>query len=96
MATLEMEIPDEKIQKMLRGDRGIAVLLEPVLNQILQSELSEHLRAEPEERTDSRRGYRNGSYKRKLTTRVGTLELEVPRDREGTFQTELFERYQRS
>jgi hypothetical protein len=44
MATLEMEIPDEKIQKMLRGDRGIAVLLEPVLNQILQSELSEHLR----------------------------------------------------
>jgi transposase-like protein len=96
MATLEMEIPNEKIQKMLRGDRGIAVLLEPVLNQILQSELSEHLRAEPEERTDSRRGYRNGSYRRKLTTRVGTLELEVPRDREGTFQTELFERYQRS
>ena len=96
MATLEMEIPDEKIQKMLQGDHGIAVLLEPVLNQILQSELSEHLRAEPEERTSDRRGYRNGSYKRKLTTRVGTLELEVPRDREGTFQTELFERYQRS
>jgi transposase-like protein len=96
MATLEMEIPDEKIQKMLQGDRGIAVLLEPVLNQILQSELSEHLQAEPEERTSNRRGYRNGSYKRKLTTRVGTLELEVPRDREGTFQTELFDRYQRS
>jgi transposase-like protein len=27
---------------------------------------------------------------------VGTLELEVPRDREGTFKTELFERYQRN
>jgi transposase-like protein len=91
-----MKIPDEKIQKMLQGDRGIAVLLEPVLNQILQSELSEHLQAEPEERTSNRRGYRNGSYKRKLTMRVGTLELKVPRDREGTFQTEPFDRYQRS
>jgi transposase-like protein len=27
---------------------------------------------------------------------VGTIELEVPRDRDGTFQTSLFERYQRS
>ena len=96
MATFEMEIPDEKIQEMLQGDRGIEVLLEPILNQILQSEMTEHLGAGPDERTDSRRGYRNGSYQRKLTTRVGTLELEVPRDREGTFQTELFERYQRS
>jgi len=96
MATFEMEIPDEKIQQMYEGDRGIAVLLEPILNQILQSEMTEHLRAGPEERTDGRRGYRNGSYERELTTRVGTLELEVPRDREGTFQTELFERYQRS
>ena len=74
----------------------MAVLLEPILNQILQAEMSEHLGAEPGERTDGRQGYRNGSYKRKLTTRVGRLELEVPRDREGRFQTALFERYQRS
>ena len=58
--------------------------------------MTEHLGAEARERTDSRRGYRNGSYERKLTTRVGTLELEVPRDREGTFDTALFQRYQRS
>ncbi|WP_258096360.1 transposase [Salinibacter sp. 10B] len=31
-----------------------------------------------------------------LTTRIGQLKLEVPRDRDGTFRTELFERYQRS
>ena len=55
-----------------------------------------HLGAEPEERTGSRRGYRNGSYERELTARVGTLQLEVPRDRRGTFQTKVFERYQRS
>jgi transposase-like protein len=96
MATFEMEIPDEKIQEMYEGDRGIAVLLEPILNQILQAEMTDHLGAGSGERTDSRSGYRNGTYERKLTTRVGTLELEVPRDRDGTFQTELFQRYQRS
>ena len=44
MAILEMEIPDAKIQAMLRGDRGIEVLLEPILNQILQAEMTEHLK----------------------------------------------------
>jgi putative transposase len=96
MATIELTIDDEKIQEMLRGDRGMAVLLEPILNQILQAEMTEHLKAEPGEQTDDRQGYRNGTYERKLTTRVGTIELEVPRDRDGTFQTALFQRYQRS
>ena len=96
MATIEIEIDDEKIHQLLRGDRGMAVLLEPILNQILQAEMTEHLGAEPDEQTDDRRGCQNGSYERQLTTRVGTIELEVPRDREGTFQTALFQRYQRS
>jgi len=96
MATFEITIDDEKIQDLLHGDRGLAALLEPVLNQILQAEMTDHLGAEPDQRTDARQGYRNGSYERQLTTRVGTIELEVPRDREGTFQTSLFQRYQRS
>ncbi|MCS3658605.1 transposase-like protein [Salinibacter ruber] len=96
MATFEITIDDEKIQELLHGDRGMAVLLEPILNQILQAEMTDYLGAAPGERTDDRQGYRNGSYQRQLTTRVGTLELEVPRDREGEFQTALFQRYQRS
>ena len=43
-----------------------------------------------------RRGWRNGYKPRTLKTRVGELELMVPKDRDGQFQTELFERYQRS
>nr|WP_199774221.1 transposase [Salinibacter altiplanensis] len=85
MATFEIEIDDEKIHELLQGDQGMAVLLEPILNQILQAEMTEHLKAEPGEQTSGRRGYRNGSYERQLTTRVGRIELEVPRDREGTF-----------
>jgi transposase-like protein len=96
MADLQFTLDEEQIQKVLFGDRGMAVLMESVLNQVLQSEMTDHLGAAPEERTGGRCGYRNGSYERELTTRVGRLQLEVPRDREGTFSTELFERYQRS
>jgi transposase-like protein len=47
-------------------------------------------------RTGEQRGYRNGTKPRTLTTRVATLELAVPQDRDGTFSTELFSRYQRT
>jgi len=50
----------------------------------------------PHERTDTRKGHRNGHKPRTLRTRVGTLNLLVPQDREGTFSTRLFSRYQRN
>jgi len=55
--------------------------------------MSEHLRAEPYERTEERKGYRSGYKPRVFTTRVGDLELLIPQDRDGTFSTTLFERY---
>ncbi len=96
MTQIEVSFDEKTIREVLLGDRGAEVLLEKVMNQVLQAEMTEHIGAEPGERTDERRGYRNGSYERTLTTRIGQLKLEVPRDREGTFRTELFERYQRS
>ncbi|WP_423824836.1 transposase [Salinibacter ruber] len=51
----------------------------------MRAEMTEHPRGEPGEQTKDRCGYRNESYERRLTTRIGTIELEVPRDREGTF-----------
>jgi len=56
----------------------------------------EQLRAKAYERTEERQGYRNGTYPHRLTTRVGSLILRVPRLRGGKFSTELFSRYQRS
>ena len=96
MATIEITFNDDQLQNLLQSDDRLRQLLEAMLKQLLQAEMTEHVQATPNERTDARRGYRNGSYRRELTTRVGTLELEVPRDRAGTFRTELFERYGRS
>ncbi len=71
-------------------------LVRQVLQDILEHEIREQLRADHYERTPERTGYRNGYKPRKLKTRVGTIELEVPQDREGNFKTEVFARYQRS
>jgi putative transposase len=67
-----------------------------VLEEVLQEEMTEHLKAGHRELTPSRKGERNGHYQRNLVTPAGKIEhLEVPRDREGEFVTELFERYKR-
>jgi putative transposase len=71
-------------------------LLKSLMNEILEGEMSETVGAENYQRSEERRGYRAGHYSRKYITRVGSIELQVPRDREGKFSTELFERYQRS
>ncbi len=71
-------------------------LAEMMLQRLLEQEMTAFLGAEPHQRSAERRGYRNGHTPRTFTTRVGRLKLQVPRDREGRFSTELFERYQRS
>lgn len=71
-------------------------IVQGALQRVLDAEMTAQLGASPHERTEGRQGYRCGSYTRMLTTRVGRIELQVPRDREGRFQTQLFMRYQRS
>jgi hypothetical protein len=69
---------------------GIKALLE----QVMEEELTEQLQAGHRERTATRTGERNGHYTRDLVTAVGQVkQLRVPRAREGSFLTEVFERY---
>ena len=96
MTRVQVTFDEEALRKVLLDDKGAEVLLETVINGILQAEMTEHLGAKHGEPTDDRNGYRNGSYERTLTTRVGQIQLEVPRDRQGAFQTHLFQRYHRS
>jgi transposase-like protein len=87
----------KEIQKVFLDDADfLRDIVKKNLQELLQSEFDEFISAGPYERTESRSGYRNGSYTRKIKTRVGSIELEVLRDREGNFSTELFRRYQRN
>jgi transposase-like protein len=86
----------KEIQKVLLDDRDfLRDIVQENLQSLLDHEFKDHINAEPYERTESRQGYRNGSYSRTLKTRVGSIELAMIRDREGQFSTELFRRYQR-
>ena len=83
--------------ELVTGERDLLKdLMREALQTVLEGEMTEFLGAAPGERTASRSGYRAGYYSRSLVTRIGKLELSVPRDRNGEFSTALFERYQRS
>lgn len=58
---------------------------------LMDLEVSQHLRAEKNERTPERTGQRNGYRPRQWDTRVGTVELRVPRVRDGSFFPSLLE-----
>jgi putative transposase len=67
-----------------------------VIEEVMREELKQFLGADWGESTPRRKGYRNGTYTRDLATSSGPIQaLEVPRDREGYFHTQVFERYSR-
>ena len=74
----------------------LQVWIRRVLEEVMEAEMDEVAGAEKGKRTASRTGYRSGYCRRTLVTRVGRIGLRVPKDREGRFQTEVFERCQRS
>ena len=96
MAQIQVTLDPEQLKDLFSSDDRMRLLLEDVLNQMLEQEMTDRIGAERYERTDERQTYRNGYRARRLTTRVGTLVLRVPQTRDGSFSTELFRRYQRS
>jgi transposase-like protein len=80
----------------LGAEEAVRRLLERLVQEALEKEFERQIGAGRWERSPARQGWRNGSKPRKYRTRVGTLELQIPKDRDGRFQPSLFERYQRS
>ncbi len=97
MTTDHRKVDAQLAQGILLDDPSfLKEIVERVLQELLEAEMTEHVGAAPYERTAQRTGHRNGYKPRTLRTRVGTLNLLVPQDREGTFSTRLFSRYQRN
>jgi putative transposase len=88
-------LPSQQVfQQHLRelARSGIRLLLEAVMRE----ELDALIGVGWGESSPQRKGYRNGSYTRDLLTSTGRIEeLQVPRDREGQFHTQVFDRYSR-
>ena len=97
MTTSKSNTVSLSAKEWVSGDRDLMKsLMKEALQEVLEAEMTEFLGAAPSERSETRSGYRAGYYHRGLVTRIGKLELRVPRDRSGEFSTALFERYARS
>ena len=74
----------------------LRAMLSSLIHETIEREFTQFIGAKPFERSPERREHRNGFRRRQFSTRVGQLELKIPRDRAGRFQPSLFARYQRS
>src|SRR5947207_514419 len=97
-STLEQTSPQlpeqQEFHQYLRALAQSAV--RTVLELVMREELDAFIGAAWGECSPKRKGSRNGTYTRDLATSTGRLEdIKVPRDREGQFHTQTFERYNR-
>jgi len=74
----------ERLQKKGGGD-FLKELAEAVLDRLMQLDVEGLIGAERYERTDGRTTHRNGYRDRELETRLGTLELKIPKLRRGSY-----------
>jgi len=93
-------VPSERqdLQEAFWGwiDGMVRHLVTDLAERALTLEMEGHLGAGWNERTECRRGYRNGHYRRRLTTPHGVLQVRIPRCRSGRLDCSMiFDRYQR-
>ena len=100
-----MAIRDELIEELLAGkdpqrvfsqDGLLDELKKALAERILNAEMDQHLAAERAEADESEgRNHRNGHSRKTVLTGSGKLDLQVPRDRQASFEPQLIAKYRR-
>ena len=96
MADYDVTLSESLMPDLLERPNALAQLVESALQQVLETQIREHLSADRYERSEDRAGYRNGYRDRQIYTRVGPITLRVPQTRDGGFSSDIFARYRRS
>jgi len=97
MAKTNVDSIGQLVAGLFRNRDGLKDFLQSVLPSAMQEEVGQHLQAASHERSEQRRGYRNGTKPRTLKTRVGELELDVPQVRDcEPYHPSMFAKWQRS
>jgi putative transposase len=99
-----MAIKKEVLDALMAGAEGREVfgknglfddLKKALAERMLNAEMDHHLTREVEDEGQPRSNHRNGYSKKTVLTDTAQLEIEIPRDREGTFDPKLIAKYQR-
>jgi putative transposase len=77
-------LEEEDVDALREGVRVLAQLM-------METEVSSKIGADPYERTDARLAYRNGYRTRTWNTRVGTIELKIPKITRGSYFPSLLD-----
>ncbi|CAM3762042.1 IS256 family transposase [Erysipelothrix urinaevulpis] len=99
MTQINFTLDSQQIQDIITNSGANEVakqMLTMIFNQLMEKERDHYINADNYSRDSERVSSRNGYYDRSYTTRVGRLELAVPRTRDGEFSPSVFERYQRN
>ena len=78
------EFADKLVEVARTAEDPIREIGEMVLNFVSEAEASVRIGAEPYERSEDRVTQRNGHRERRFDTRLGTLNLRIPRFPGGT------------
>ncbi len=89
MPQYQITVDEETARGLFSGEGGLAKLVEQVVNQILQEQVTEQLRAARYERTEQRAGCRNGTRPHVLTARVGRLHPRLHTARAMSYVREV-------
>src|ERR1043166_4103310 len=83
-------------ERLKKGDSllGKEGVLTPLLKEFLEESLDGELEAHLEEEASSNR--KNGKGKKSVKTSIGEVDINTPRDRNGTFEHELLPKRQRT
>lgn len=86
----------EMLQDFIGSENPMLQMMAYMCQQMMEAEVTQKLNAEKSERTDKRSGYRSGYRKTKFNTRLGELDLNIPKVREGGYVPFFKVRRQRS
>ena len=90
-------LPVELTEKINSGGLGsLPELIQVIVNNAMQVEREKYLQARHYERSEKRSGYANGYKPKRVKTRMGEIDFEIPQVREGGFYPSALEKGIRS
>lgn len=90
--TLDQLLSGRDPKEVFSKDGLFDELKKALAERVLNAELDDHLDGEA---VGGRANHRNGYSKKTVLTETSKIDIKIPRDREGTFDPKLIQRYQR-
>lgn len=90
------ELADKLVERAAEAEDPLRTMAELITGFLMEAEVATKVGAEAHERSEQRITHRNGYRDRRWDTRLGTLQLQVPKVREGGYVPSFIEHRKRS